>query len=221
MIAKLCKIQSALKAPKNQYNKFGEFHYRSCEDILEAVKPLCVAEGLLLTISDEVVVLGDRYYVKAVAKVTDGEKEMSVTAYARESESRPKMDAAQLTGSASSYARKYALNGLFCIDDTKDADTMKPVDDMTKPVTDTTKPVDEKPKAKSKAKAKAPTKAEIWEHAQAQGLSGSDVTEILKRHFGGKGFGSLTEAELFDLQNNLEDYAVEIINDEALMMGEA
>lgn len=175
---------------------------------MEAVKPLCVAAGLLLTISDEVVVLGDRYYVKAVAKVTDGEKEMSVTAYARESESRPKMDAAQLTGSASSYARKYALNGLFCIDDTKDADTM---DNTSKP----------KPKQSATKKAKAPTKAEIWEHAQAQGLSGSDVTEILKRHFGGKGFGALTETELFDLQNNLEDYAVEIINDEALMMGEA
>lgn len=120
---KLIKIQSELKAPKGQLNKFGGYKYRSCEDILEAVKPLCARENVQLTISDEIVQIGDRYYVKATASVTDGNETVSVHALAREEESKKGMDASQLTGATSSYARKYALNGLFCIDDTKDADT--------------------------------------------------------------------------------------------------
>ena len=120
---KLMDVQKKLKAPKGQFNKFGGYHYRSCEDILEAAKPLCVEAGLLLTVSDEVVMIGERYYVKATAKVADGTNEFSVTAYAREEETKKGMDGSQITGTASSYARKYALNGLFCIDDTKDADT--------------------------------------------------------------------------------------------------
>ena len=120
---KLIKIQNRLKAPKGQFNKFGNYKYRSCEDILEAVKPLCAEEGMQLTISDEIVMIGDRYYVKATATVTDGSESASVTAYAREEETKKGMDSSQITGATSSYARKYALNGLFCIDDTKDADT--------------------------------------------------------------------------------------------------
>lgn len=120
---KLIKIQSELKAPKGQLNKFGGYKYRSCEDILEAVKPLCARENVQLTISDEIVQIGDRYYVKATASVTDGNETVSVHALAREEESKKGMDSSQLTGATSSYARKYALNGLFCIDDTKDADT--------------------------------------------------------------------------------------------------
>lgn len=112
----LADIQKKLKAPKNQKNTFGGYNYRSCEDILEAVKPLLGDN--VLTISDELVNIGDRYYVKAVAKFNDVE----VTAYAREEETKKGMDGAQITGSASSYARKHALNGLFLIDDTKDAD---------------------------------------------------------------------------------------------------
>lgn len=118
----LKKIQKELKAPKNQKNTFGGYMYRSCEDILEAVKPLL--EGALLVISDEMVVVGDRYYIKATATITEGDKSMSATAYAREPIIKKGMDEAQITGSTSSYARKYALNGLFLIDDTKDADTM-------------------------------------------------------------------------------------------------
>lgn len=117
-------VQSQLKAPKNQRNDFGGFNYRSCEDILEAVKPLLKAEGLFLTITDDIVVLGDRYYVKATATLTDGDRRLSNQAFAREPEERAKMDGSQVTGSASSYARKYALNGLFAIDDTKDADAL-------------------------------------------------------------------------------------------------
>ena len=117
------KIQKELKAPKGQYNSFGKYKYRSAEDILEAVKPLNIENGLLLTLSDEAIVVGDWNYNKATARLTDGENEIIVTANAREAENKKGMDASQITGTASSYSRKYALNGLYLIDDTKDADT--------------------------------------------------------------------------------------------------
>lgn len=118
----LIEIQKKLKAPKGQYNKFGNYNYRSCEDILEAVKPLVLEQGCSLTISDEIVDVGGRIYVKATAVLRKAEITVSCTAYAREPETKKGMDESQITGAASSYARKYALNGLFCIDDTKDAD---------------------------------------------------------------------------------------------------
>ncbi|WP_368742961.1 ERF family protein [Enterobacter asburiae] len=118
---RLADIQAHLNAPKDQYNSFGKYKYRSCEDILEGVKPLL--KGLFLSISDEIVLIGDRYYVKATATITDGENSHSASAMAREEESKKGMDAAQVTGATSSYARKYCLNGLFGIDDAKDADT--------------------------------------------------------------------------------------------------
>lgn len=121
---KLIEIQAELKAPKSQYNKFGGYNYRNCEDILEAVKPLCAKHEIVPLLSDEIVMIGDRFYIKATAKVTDGKEEIATTAFARESKDKKGMDESQITGSASSYARKYALNGLFCIDDTKDADFM-------------------------------------------------------------------------------------------------
>ncbi|EBZ0839878.1 ERF family protein [Salmonella enterica subsp. enterica serovar Agama] len=119
--ARLAEIQEHLNAPKNQYNSFGKYKYRSCEDILEGVKPLL--KGLFLSISDEIVLIGDRYYVKVTATITDGENSHSASAIAREEENKKGMDAAQVTGATSSYARKYCLNGLFGIDDSKDADT--------------------------------------------------------------------------------------------------
>ena len=118
---KLAEIQRTLNAPKNQTNTFGKYKYRSCEDILEAVKPLL--SGLFLSISDEIVLIGDRYYVRATASITDGETTHSATAMAREAADKKGMDDAQVTGATSSYARKYCLNGLFGIDDAKDADT--------------------------------------------------------------------------------------------------
>lgn len=118
--AKLSEIQVKLKAPKGQFNSFGKYKYRSCEDILEAIKPLL--NGLVLTISDDVVLIGDRYYIKATSTISDGENSISVQAFARESLDKKGMDDSQISGTASSYARKYSLNGLFCIDDTKDAD---------------------------------------------------------------------------------------------------
>jgi hypothetical protein len=119
----LIKIIAELKAPKGQYNSFGKYKYRSCEDILEAVKPLCVKNNVLLTLTDDIVLIGDRFYVKATATVTnlDGVC-VSASALAREEDTKKGMDGSQVTGASSSYARKYALNGLFCIDDTKDAD---------------------------------------------------------------------------------------------------
>ncbi|HCL6694473.1 TPA: ERF family protein [Escherichia coli] len=118
---KLWTVQQTLNAPKNQRNNFGGYNYRSAEDILEAVKPLL--QSITLTVSDEIVLIGNRYYVKATATLRDGEDEIAATAYAREEESKKGMDASQLTGATSSYARKYALNGLFCIDDARDPDT--------------------------------------------------------------------------------------------------
>lgn len=120
----LIAIQSELKAPKSQYNSFGEYKYRSCEDILEAVKPLLKAHECVLNLCDDIVAVGDRYYVKATARITNTSGEIeTATAFAREDLGKKGMDVSQITGTASSYARKYALNGLFCIDDTKDADT--------------------------------------------------------------------------------------------------
>lgn len=133
---KMVAVQSALKAPKSQKNTFGNYNYRSCEDILEAVKPLLKENNLVLTIRDELVLIGTRYYVKAIARVADGEGNYSeTTAYAREADERKGMDCSQVTGSASSYARKYALNGLFCIDDTKDADALPAEEQKKKPAT--------------------------------------------------------------------------------------
>ena len=122
-MAALMRIQQRLKAPKNQRNSFGNYNYRSCEDILEAVKPLLEQEDATLILSDELVQVGDRYYVKATAQFVHGENTIETTAFAREAETKKGMDDSQITGTASSYSRKYALNGLFLIDDTKDADT--------------------------------------------------------------------------------------------------
>ena len=138
-------IQAKLKAPKGQYNSFGGFKYRSLEDILEAVKPLLAETQTTLVVGDELVLIGERYYVCATAVLTNQKGEQVTNkAYAREDTDKGKMDASQMTGSASSYARKYALNGLFCIDDTKDADT----DEYTK--------VQEAKGKKPTAKASAP-----------------------------------------------------------------
>ncbi len=122
---KLMNIQQELKAPKGQYNDFGKYAYRSCEDILEAVKPLLKKEKVVLTISDELQYIGNRYYIKATATLIDTESEATISnsAYAREEETKKGMDGSQITGASSSYARKYALNGLFGIDDNKDSDT--------------------------------------------------------------------------------------------------
>lgn len=121
---KLSAIQSELNAPKGQFNSFGKYHYRNCEDILSALKPYLAKHNVTVTLSDDIIAVANRIYVKAVATLSDGENSLSVSAYAREADSKKGMDEAQITGSSSSYARKYALNGLFAIDDNKDADTL-------------------------------------------------------------------------------------------------
>lgn len=130
-------IQIELNAPKNQFNSFGKYKYRSCEDILEAVKPLLKKTGCVLTLSDDIIAVSERVYVKTTATIKnkDGQSE-SVSAMAREDLDKKGMDSAQITGSASSYARKYALNGLFAIDDSKDIDSKKPVEDKKPALTD-------------------------------------------------------------------------------------
>ena len=121
---KLTYIQSKLKAPKNQYNSFGKYNYRSCEDILEGLKPLLTDVKAVVTLSDNIIQIGDRYYLQSTATFVDSESSEKITtsSLAREDETKKGMDLAQVTGSVSSYARKYALNGLFAIDDTKDSD---------------------------------------------------------------------------------------------------
>ena len=125
LIEKLSIIQQELIAPKNQFNSFGKYNYRSCEDILEGLKPCMKKLKVAITITDEIVLVGDRFYIKATATLHDAEssEKVSNVAYAREEKEKKGMDASQVTGATSSYARKYALNGLFAIDDVKDADT--------------------------------------------------------------------------------------------------
>ena len=129
---KLAKIQSTLKAPKGQYNAFGKYKYRNCEDILEAVKPLLAEVKAVVIIGDELELIGSRFYVKATARFIDCETDAQITntAYAREEDTKKGMDGSQITGASSSYARKYALNGLFAIDDTKDSDTTNGMPDQ-------------------------------------------------------------------------------------------
>ena len=130
---KLLDIQNELKVPKSQYNNYGKYNYRNCEDILEAVKPICKKHKAVVFLSDKLVINGERHYIEATATFVDVEtnESIEVTAYAREEESKKGMDGSQVTGASSSYARKYALNGLFDVDDTKDSDFTNTKDNQT------------------------------------------------------------------------------------------
>lgn len=163
--SKLCAIQSALKAPKSQFNKFGGYHYRKAEDILEAVKPLLSANGCILNCTDELVLIGERYYIKATATITaveDG-SQVTTTAFAREEEEKKGMDGSQVTGASSSYARKYALNGLLCIDDTADSDTTNVGQEGEKKAQQRAKPAAQAQASKPAAKKPLPQRgSEEW-----------------------------------------------------------
>lgn len=161
---KLLSVQTMLKAPKSQYNAFGKYNYRNCEDILEAVKPLCKEVNATVYLTDEIVQIGERYYVKATAYFVNADlldQYITVTAYAREEETKKGMDGSQVTGASSSYARKYALNGLFDIDDTKDSDTTNTHGKEETPKQDKPTPKQKTPRelliAKLKAKGIDPT----------------------------------------------------------------
>lgn len=183
---KLANIQSNLKAPKGQFNSYGGYKYRSCEDILEAVKPLLKANNCVLTINDEIITIGDRYYIKATACLasTDDTAEMiSNTAYAREEETKKSMDGSQITGTASSYARKYALNGLFLIDDTKDADTDEHA-----------KQTGAEPKEEKKASDKqvelmrkiAEEQNKPFDEAKARNMTMKQASDLISKYKGGR-----------------------------------
>ena len=182
---KLLAIQQSLKAPKNQYNKFGDFHYRSLEDILEALKPLLKEAKCILVINDEIVLIGGRFYVKATATLHDLESGEAIesSAYAREDESRPKMDVSQVTGSSSSYARKYALNGLFLIDDVKDADTR-----------DNSKPEDKKPEQKKPEAKKVVTEAQVTDLINKCSIDKVEVKKVC-RLYKVKGLTDLSQTQ--------------------------
>lgn len=177
LFEKLLYVQNTLKAPKSQYNKFGGYNYRNCEDILEAAKPICKEVNALVYLTDEIVLIGERYYVKTTACFVDVETtgKLCVVAYAREEESKKGMDGSQVTGASSSYARKYALNGLFDIDDTKDSDTTN-----THGKEETPTPKKDKPKTSrelliEKLKEKG---IDLNVYAQEKGLSKSATEEM-------------------------------------------
>lgn len=165
-------IAAELKAPKGQFNKFGGYKYRSCEDILEAVKPLLVKYRASLSIRDFIEQQGSRYYVRATAELVSWDDAQAIvsTAYAREPEDKKGMDASQITGTASSYARKYALNGLLLIDDTKDDDTRAPSDVKPKRTT--------KPKPQPQQTDQLRTRAANVVHAGGQGVQDSIMEQL-------------------------------------------
>ena len=167
---KLVRVQSKLKAPKDLKNSFGGYNYRNVEAIYEAVKPLLLEEGLVLSMTDEVVEIGERTYIKATATVTDGFGSLSATGYAREAGMKKGMDEAQITGSCSSYARKYALGGLFLVDDNKDIDSIEPIEPEKKVET---KP-SEKPKKSDELVNKATVDKMVAEFAKI-GIKEPDV----------------------------------------------
>ncbi len=190
-------IQEKLVAPKDQYNSFGKYKYRSCEDILEAVKPLLQETESTLTLSDEVMQLGDRYYVKATATLTNDNKSISVSAYARESETKKGMDSAQITGAASSYARKYALNGLFAIDDTKDSDATNKHDKQSEPKKVSIPEVDNEDGSISESSAKS-----IMSISKMKGYTQEEVYEII----GKLGYKKVKEILKQDLSTILKSF---------------
>ena len=179
LLKKLTSVQSALKVPKDMYNSFGKYKYRSAEGILEALKPLLKKNGLTLKLSDEVVQVGNRFYVMATATVSDVETGIStdVTAYAREDETKKGMDGSQISGTASSYARKYALNGLFLIDDSKDADT-----DEYRQQQDAAPAL--KPRKVTKEESRLVTLRKKWKALNDKGLSSEQIGELMQRRLG-------------------------------------
>lgn len=181
VLKKLVEIQRELKAPKNQYNSFGKYKYRSCEDILEAVKPLANERNAVVCLSDEIIQREGRYYIEATATLIDAEtgENVSMKALARESQDKKGMDDSQITGTASSYARKYALNGLFAIDDAKDDDYLN---DGSK-----------------KQEEQKPTEEQIkrmWAIAGKAGIDENGLHEFITKGFKKKSVKELTKNEV-------------------------
>lgn len=211
---KLQAVQASLKAPKNQYNKFGDYHYRNCEDIQEAAKPLLKEVKAALVVGDELVLIGDRYYIKATAAFIDCESAERVenTAYARESQEKKGMDASQVTGSTSSYARKYALNGLFCIDDVKDTDNQDNTGNKTVKASSKTPPSAKSPDTqRGKAPAEKVTKPmieSIKSLIEKYSLKGAKMEKILAS-YRIKDISEMTTEQYRDCMDKLKLYEKE------------
>jgi len=197
----LSEIQKTLEVPKNQYNAFGKYKYRSCEDILTAVKPLLPKDHSLV-IKDEMVFIGDRYYVCATATILDGSNKevVSSTAYAREPLAKKGMDEAQVTGATSSYARKYALNGLFAIDDTKDADHNNKHDE--------TKHEEKKEYATPCAVISEPQRKRLYAITKKSGWPDNEVSDLLKG-FGFESSKEITRDKYEEICNTIENAPLE------------
>ena len=212
IFAALMAVQAELKAPKNQHNSFGKYDYRSAEDIIEAVKPLLKENGLFLNMSDEVVLVGDRYYIKATVKVVDvvtGES-VQTSALAREAAQKKGMDESQVTGTASSYARKYALNGLFAIDDNRDADTDEYARQTSQSAAGARSQRNAYP-SKGSANDDLRSKAmhALSKAMQRVGASGEEVSALCGVKFGKTNSRDLSTGELSKLAANLEAWIAE------------
>lgn len=210
--AALMAVQAELKAPKGQHNSFGKYDYRSAEDIIEAVKPLLKENGLFLNMSDDIVLIGDRYYVKATVKVVDvvtGES-VQTSALAREAAQKKGMDESQVTGTASSYARKYALNGLFAIDDNRDADTDEYAAQTRQSAAgarSTRNAYTYKGSANDELRSKA--MHSLTKEMQRVGASGEEVSALCGVKFGKTNSRDLSTGELSKLAANLEAWIAE------------
>lgn len=212
IFAALMAVQADLKAPKNQHNSFGKYDYRSAEDIIEAVKPLLKENGLFLNMSDDIVLIGDRYYVKATVKVVDvvtGES-VQTSALAREAAQKKGMDESQVTGTASSYARKYALNGLFAIDDNRDADTDEYVRQASQNAAGA-RPSRNAYPSKGSANDDLRSKAmhALSKEMQRVGASGEEVSALCGVKFGKTNSRDLSTGQLSQLAANLEAWIAE------------
>ena len=212
IFAALMAVQAELKAPKNQHNSFGKYDYRSAEDIIEAVKPLLKENGLFLNMSDEIVLIGDRYYVKATVKVVDvvtGES-VQASALAREAAQKKGMDESQVTGTASSYARKYALNGLFAIDDNRDADTDEYAAQTRQNgagARSSRNTYTSRGSANDELRSKA--MHSLTKEMQRIGASGEEVSALCGVKFGKTNSRDLSTGELSKLAANLEAWIAE------------
>lgn len=212
IFAALMAVQAELKAPKNQYNIFGKYDYRSAEDIIEAVKPLLKDNGLFLNMSDEIVLIGDRYYVKATVKVVDvvtGES-VQTSALAREAAQKKGMDESQVTGTASSYARKYALNGLFAIDDNRDADTDEYARQTSQSAAGARSQRNAYPsKGSTNDELRSKAMHALSKEMQRVGASGEEVSALCGVKFGKTNSRDLSTGELSKLAANLEAWIAE------------
>ena len=212
IFAALMAVQAELKAPKNQHNSFGKYDYRSAEDIIEAVKPLLKENGLFLNMSDDIVLIGDRYYVKATVNVVDvvtGES-VQASALAREAAQKKGMDESQVTGTASSYARKYALNGLFAIDDNRDADTDEYAAQTRQNAARARSQRNAYPsKGSTNDELRSKAMHALSKEMQRVGASGEEVSALCGVKFGKTNSRDLSTGELSKLAANLEAWIAE------------